>query len=116
MQKKLMGAIVRLTVTVAGCLLLFAGSLSAFGQETRASLGGRVTDPKGQVVQNATVTLTADATGVVQKTKTNEAGDWRIQFLLPGRYHFEVSAPGFKSDKYANIELQVSDYKTIDTQ
>jgi len=42
MQKKLRGAIVRLTVTVVGCLLLFAGSLCAFGQETRASLGGKV--------------------------------------------------------------------------
>jgi hypothetical protein len=116
MQRKLTGAIVGLTMTVAGCLLLFAGSLSAFGQETRASLGGKVTDPKGAVVQKATVVVTADATGVVQTTATNDSGDWRIQFLLPGLYHFEVSAPGFMSDKYANIDLQVNDQKTMDTQ
>ena len=116
MQKGLKGTIVGLTVTVVGCFLLFAGSLCAFGQETRASLGGKVTDPQGNVVQKATVVVTADATGVAQTTATNDAGDWRIQFLLPGLYHFEVSAPGFKVDKYANIELQVNDAKTMDTQ
>ncbi|MGD0904684.1 MAG: carboxypeptidase-like regulatory domain-containing protein [Terracidiphilus sp.] len=103
-------------IAVAGCLVLFTGSLCAFGQETRASLGGRVTDPSGAVIQRATITVTADATGVVQTAPTNDAGDWRIQYLLPGVYHFEVSASGFKSAKYKGIELQVNDQKTMDTQ
>ena len=116
MQKRSKGTIVGLTLTVVGCFLLFACSVCAFGQETRASLGGKVTDPQGNVVQKATVVVTADNTGVAQKTETNGAGDWRIQFLIPGIYHFEVSAPGFKIDKYANIELQVNDAKTMDTR
>jgi hypothetical protein len=116
MQKTFTRAIVGLAVTVAGCFLLCAGSLCAFGQETRASLGGKVTDSQGAAVQKATVVVTADATGVAQTTMTNDAGDWRIQFLLPGFYHFEVSAPGFKSEKYANIELQVNDQKTMDSR
>jgi hypothetical protein len=115
MQKKLMGTVAGLCMTIAACLLIFAGQYM-FGQETRASLGGRVTDPQGNAVQHAMVVMTADATKVVQTVKTNETGDWRIQFLLPGFYHFEVSAPGFESSKYAGIELQVNDMKTMDTQ
>jgi len=110
------GSLNATVIAVAGCLVLFTGSLCAFGQETRASLGGRVTDPSGAVIQRATITVTADATGVVQTAPTNDAGDWRIQYLLPGVYHFEMSASGFKSAKYKGIELQVNDQKTMDTQ
>ncbi|MGA2654015.1 MAG: carboxypeptidase-like regulatory domain-containing protein [Terracidiphilus sp.] len=116
MQKKFTRAIAGSTAAIVGCLLLCAGSLCALGQETRASLGGEVTDTRGAVVQKATVVVTADATGVAQTTTTNDAGDWRIEFLLPGIYHFEVTARGFESEMYSNIELQVNDAKTFDTQ
>jgi hypothetical protein len=116
MQKKLIGTIVGLCVTIAGCLLLFAGSVCAFGQETRASLGGRVTDAQGAVIQNAVVAVTSDDTRVVQTTKTNNVGEWRIQFLLPGFYHFDVSAKGFMTETRPGLELQVNAVLTVDTQ
>jgi len=75
-----------------------------------------VTDLQGSLVPAATVVLTADATKVVQTTTANNVGEWRIDFLLPGIYHFEVSAPGFEMSKYAAIELRIGDAKTIDTQ
>ncbi len=103
-----------LVVWVVLCLL-FTGGSRAFGQETRASLGGKVTDPQGAVVQKASVVVTSDATGVVQKTTSNNSGDWKISALLPGIYRFEVRAPGFVSAKYTDIDLQVNDQKTIDT-
>lgn len=97
--------------------LLFAGGICAFGQqETRASLGGRVTDPKGAVIPKATVTVTSDATGVTETTQTTQTGDWIVTFLVPGFYHFEVNAPGFKSEIRSSIELQVADQKFINTQ
>jgi hypothetical protein len=95
--------------------LLFAGGW-AFGQETRATLGGKVTASNGAVIQHATVVMTADETGVVQAAETNNSGDWRIQSLLPGHYHFEVSAPGFKTIEHSSIELQIADQKTVDVQ
>lgn len=97
--------------------LLLAGGMFAVGQMgTEASLGGRVTDPNGAVIVNATVTVTADATQVVQTTKTDGAGDWNIRYLIPGFYHFEVAAPGFKTVVHPSIQLQVGDQKFIDTQ
>ena len=101
---------------VASLVLLFAGSLRSFGQESRASLAGKVTDPQNAVVVAATVTVTSVETGVVQTATTNQAGEWRVQFLNPGHYSFEVNAPGFKGAQHDVIELQVGDQKTADVQ
>src|ERR1035441_4322751 len=81
---------------VASLLLLVMGSLCGFGQESRASLAGKVTDPQNAVVPGATVTVISVETGVVQTAATNRAGEWRVQFLNPGHYSFEVNAAGFK--------------------
>src|ERR1017187_2704770 len=103
------------TLALMTCLLLLAGG-RAYGQDVRATGGGKVTDPAGAVVASATVGVTADETGVVQTTNTNSAGDWLITALLPGHYHFEVKATGFKTEKRTSIELQVGDVKYVDTQ
>jgi outer membrane receptor protein involved in Fe transport len=87
-----------------------------FGQETRATIGGKVTDQQGAVIQQAAVTVVAEATQVVQKTITNDAGDWRIRDLLPGRYDLQITVPGFKPAKYDGIDLQVDDEKILDTR
>jgi hypothetical protein len=96
-------------------LLLLAGGW-AYGQDVRASLGGIVTDPNGAVIPHATVAVTADETGVVETTETNTAGEWLVPTLLPGFYHFEVKAPGFKDEKRTSIELQLGDKKLVDTR
>jgi hypothetical protein len=101
---------------VASLLLLFAGSLRTFGQESLASLAGKVTDPQNAVVIGATVTVISVETGVVQTAATNRTGEWRVQFLNPGHYSFEVNAAGFKGAQHDVIELQVGDQKTADVQ
>src|ERR1035437_6620739 len=101
---------------VASLLLLFAGSLRSFGQESRASLAGKVTDPQNAVVVGATVTVISVETGVVQTATTNQAGEWRVQFLNPGHYLFVVNSAGFKKAQHDAIELQVGDLKTADVQ
>jgi len=106
----------RSAVKVLGYLVLLIGSSVAFGQETRASLGGEVTDTKGALIPKATVVVTANDTGVVQKVATGPTGQWRVQFLNPGMYHFEVSAMGFQTIEYTSVELQVGDDKTIDSK
>jgi hypothetical protein len=59
--------------------------------------------------------VTAEETGVVQTTQSNDAGDWKVQDLLPGHYQFVISARGFKTTEHTSIELQISDNKTLDT-
>jgi hypothetical protein len=94
---------------------MFAGAL-AYGQDVRASLGGKVTDATGGAIANATVAVTSVETGVVETTETNGSGDWVVITLLPGHYSFDVKAPGFKDEERTAIELQVGDKKYVDTQ
>jgi Carboxypeptidase regulatory-like domain len=103
-------------VAIAMIVGLFLLARGANGQDVRASLGGKVTDTQGAIVANATVSVTSDETGVVQITYTNASGDWIVLTLLPGHYHLEVKAPGFKTEDRTSIELQVGDKKYVDTQ
>src|SRR5882724_737405 len=85
-------------------------------QEVRATVGGRVTDPQGAVVPAAIVVVVSEETGVKQQTVTNHQGNWIVQFLLPGRYRFTITAPGFKTENRRGVELQTADNKQIDVQ
>jgi hypothetical protein len=96
-------------------------ALSAFpfflnSQESRATLSGRVTDPQGSVIADAQIAVIADDTGVVQHSQTNEKGNWTVLYLLPGNYHFIVSASGFEKVTRSGIVLEVADNKTVDVQ
>lgn len=116
MRNRVLASVIgKSTITVImGFLLLIAAGIGAFGQETRATLGGKVTDPTGAVIQKATVVVTADETLVIYSAETNKTGNWVVQGLLPGHYHFEVSAAGFKTTEHSSIELQLGDSKTVD--
>jgi hypothetical protein len=94
---------------------LLALTLVSFAQDTRATLGGRVLDPQGAAISGAKVTVTAEATGIAVELKTNEYGNWRLPFIAPGPYRFQVEAPGFEASKRGGIQLQVADQKIIDT-
>ncbi|MFB3827040.1 MAG: carboxypeptidase regulatory-like domain-containing protein [Bryobacteraceae bacterium] len=93
-----------------------AGANRAAAQESRASLGGRVTDAQGAVMPNVDVVVTSDDTGVKQQTKTNDQGNWIVRFLIPGRYNFTVTAPGFQQSQQTGIVLQTADNKLVDVQ
>jgi len=97
-------------VSITICLLSAAG----WAQESRATLGGRVLDAQGAVVPGATVVVTSDDTGVKQQTRTNAQGNWSVQFLIPGRYSFIITAPGFKTAERKGVTLQTADMKQID--
>src|SRR5262249_35584725 len=109
-----MSSVIR--VSIRAILVLFVCAAGLWAQSSRASLGGRVIDSQGGVVPGATVTVTSEETGVAQTTKTNEQGNWLVQFLLPARYKFAVSASGFKTTERTGITLQTSDSKQIDVQ
>lgn len=96
-------------------LIVFGLAASGWGQESRATLGGRVTDPQGGVVANADVIVISDDTQVKQETKTNDQGNWSVGFLNPGNYTILITASGFKMAERSGINLQVADNKQIDT-
>ena len=99
-----------------GAACLFVLAISCWGQESRATLGGRVIDAQGAVVPKAEVVVISDSTGVQQQTQTNEQGNWIVRFLIPGSYSFKITASGFKQAETHGILLQTADNKSIDTQ
>lgn len=95
-------------------LLMLCGTLASAQEETRASVGGKVTDQFGAVIPNAEVKLTAEASGVAVTVQTGPSGDWAVHYLNPGGYHFEVTAVGFKKLLRPTFNLVVADNKLID--
>ncbi len=89
-------------------LLLSFGLNVAFSQETvnNASLGGRVTDPSGAVIKNATITARATATDLTSTVVTNAAGRFRIPYLPVGQYEVTIHDAGF-SDAKRSITLTI---------
>ena len=82
---------------------LFAAAARA--QESRATLSGTVADPSGLVMPGTDVSIANSQTGVVFKTKTNDAGQYRFLFLNPGAYRLSAQSAGFRSFVRENIQL-----------
>src|SRR5207253_49071 len=78
------------------------------------SLRGTVTDPKGAVLQSATVTLNDAATGFSRTTKSGSDGVYQFLQVPPATYTLTVVATGFGTLKRDNVTLQVSLPATVD--
>ena len=85
----------------------------AMGQETRATLTGRVTDPTGAVVPNANITIVDTDTGATTTVRSNGAGAYSAPFLLPGTYKVTAQLAGFKTYVRTGLALQTEQTMTI---
>ncbi len=82
-------------------LFLSFGLSGASAQETinNASLSGRITDPTGAVIRNATVTAHAVATDIATTASTDSAGRFRFPYLPVGQYEVTIHEAGFSNAK-----------------
>ena len=76
-------------------LLLFAANAQA---QFQATVQGTVTDAKGAVVADATVTLIDPATQIAKTTTTSGEGFYRFAEVAPGTYSVTVEAKGFEKN------------------
>jgi len=65
--------------------LVLLCSFCALAQTPSATVVGRVTDSTGAVVPGATIRLTNVDTNIGQQGLSNDAGDFTIPYLHPGR-------------------------------
>src|SRR5215212_232785 len=94
-------------------LMLVAALLatpSALGQST-AVLQGTVTDAKGAVLPNATVTVRNRATSTEHTTQTDTQGNYQVAALPVGLYSVEVKVEGFKTQVADQVTVEVA--KTV---
>lgn len=95
-------------------LVLLLVSASAFSQEFRSTMSGRVTDPSGAVIAKATVVVTNTDTGVKSQTISDKTGSYTVPFLLPGMYSIRVTGKGFQAYLHDGITVQSGDKVQID--
>jgi len=66
---------------------------------------GIVRDEVGAVIPDASVTLIRESTGAQRTVLANGEGRYRIVFFEPGSFVLKVSAPGFKEQQQAGIQV-----------
>jgi hypothetical protein len=91
-MKKAGGLALILLLAVVGA----PGGAAAQQSVDYASLGGRVTDPSGASVPDATVTVRHIDTNLTQSTRTDSAGRFRFPYLRIGTYEVAVQQLGFR--------------------
>src|SRR5215472_3683766 len=99
-------------------LLLFAAmcvcSLPVGSQEVSAGITGRVTDPSGSAIVDATVTAKDLVRGTEWDTKTNEDGIYAFPRIPASDYEVRVEAKGFKAFVQASLHLDVNQRARLD--
>ncbi len=100
----------RLCALIVCLLSIFA--IAALGQ-TSGSLRGRVTDPSGAVIPEATVTATG-ASGKPVSTVTNHQGIYELKGLSPGSYNVTITAKGFAVDQEADVSIVAGQSQELD--
>jgi hypothetical protein len=89
---------------------------SAYAQTSTSQITGVITDSTGAVVPRASVTLTNEATGVVLKQDTTEAGVYAFPAIPVGSYTIRVEAAGFKATVRTGNTVQVNTPLAINIQ
>src|ERR687889_3103 len=113
MSKRIPPVLARLAVL---CLCLAFSTLNARAQSqaTTGDIEGRVLDPNGAVVPNATVTARNEATGFERTANTDGDGNYRIILLPPGTYAVEATAGGFNKVGAAAVQVTVGSKTPLD--
>ena len=93
------------------CLTLFA--VTGYSQNVSGVLSGTVKDPAGAVIPGAQVTLTNQATRVVENLTTNSAGFFVFPSVLPGTYSVSISTAGFKALHMKDITIVTNDRRSL---
>ena len=96
------------------CALACLSALPALAQEISAGITGRVTDPTGSAIVNATVVAKDLDRGTEWPTKTNEEGIYAFPRVPAGRYEVRVEAQGFKTFVQSSLQLDVNQRARVD--
>jgi Carboxypeptidase regulatory-like domain/TonB dependent receptor len=92
-----------------GAFLIMLCLATGYGhaQATNGTINGTLSDPNGDVVSGAQVTLENIGTADTRTANTNDSGFYQFNNLPPGQYRVTVHQSGFKQLTRGPIELQV---------
>src|SRR5690349_11767379 len=90
---------------LVGLFLLLAATHAFHAQLNRGALEGIVTDQQGAVIPGVEITVTNTETNVSSTTKTNSAGYYRVESLVPGGYSAHFVFGGFSPLDIKEIQV-----------
>ena len=93
--------------------ILIVASQAAAQSSVAGAIDGKVIDPQGAVVPNATVTVINLGTNGTIKVVT-EDGLYKFTNLNPGTYSVEASGSGFSNAKAERVIVEVGKTTTVD--
>ena len=94
-------------------LALAAAPVLSYGQATRGSIAGRITDPSGAVISGAKVTAKGAENGATATATSNGAGGFTLPQLSLGRYDVAVTAPGFETSTSNGVDVTISNVSAL---
>ena len=94
-------------------LILAAALFPAWSQAGSGSVGGRVTDPSGRGVPDASVSLTSER-GVLRSVRSDVQGQYQLRNMDPGRYAIRISAKGFAPIERTGYEIIAGPLQALD--
>jgi hypothetical protein len=95
--------------------IVFAMAVSPCMAQVQAGrIVGTATDPNSAVVPNAKVAVTNMATNQTQTVTTNGAGEFVLTPVDPGIYRVAVTASGFGTAQFDNVEVIVGQSARVD--
>src|SRR5690348_2221119 len=107
---------VSLGLVLVCCLAFLLCANTALGQAVYGSIDGTVTDPQGNAVAGAKVTVTSITKNTAQDTTTNDAGNYSVIHLIPDTYKVHIEASGFKAYDVPSVIVQVDTTARLDAQ
>jgi hypothetical protein len=98
------------------CLALGFGASTSLGQAVFGSIIGTVTDPQGNAVAGAKVTVTSITKSFTYDTTTNESGNYSVTHLIPDAYKIHIESPGFKGTDIPSVTVSADASANVDVQ
>jgi hypothetical protein len=96
------------------CLALGFGASTSVGQAVFGSIIGTVTDPQGNAVTGAKVTVTSVTKNFTYDATTNESGNYSVTHLIPDVYKIHIEASGFKAYDVPSISVSADTAASVD--
>jgi hypothetical protein len=93
--------------------VLLSSSVVAFGQTT-GTISGTVTDEKGAVIPNASVTVRNTERNISRSLTTTSDGNYRFENLPVGPYEVTVESTGFSKYVQTGITLVLNQNAVVD--
>src|SRR5689334_13405641 len=98
---------VSLGLVLVFCLAFLLCTSTASGQAVYGGIVGTVTDPQGNAVAGAKVTVTNLSKGTTEEAVSNEAGSYSVTHLIPDNYKVHIEATGFKAHDITSVRVDV---------